>query len=464
MEEAVEESIQGGGGSRFLGHLKTFTAIDRNIRLYLISYASMTFGLTGILAVLANLYLLRLGYGVDVLGITGGLMLGSMALACLPAGVLGRWLTVRTILVASACLLIVGFALLVIAESLHPVVQLPAILASGVLLGTAMAMNVVWSYPLLMTCADEKRAAVFSLRRMAEIVGAVTGGYAAGFLPGLLSRLLALDPAGPAPYRAAISVAVLANIVVLVLVARIEPLRLGTNQSGAPQPEHIRQAAGAARPLFLIAAVSVISLLSAAAGGTTRSFLNAWLDSDFGVTAAIIGSIFATSQLISLPATLLAPALISRFGRFQVILMVFFVQAATILLMAIAPRWELVAASFLVGAVFASTGGPAFDLFHQSIVAPEHRPFMAGAHTMSFGIGYSGALFAGGIIAAMMGFPPLYLAMFAVKVLCAALFIAFFWAHRGTGAAGEGVAQEPDRTPAQEHAEVAGRVGGSVPG
>ena len=64
---------------------------NRDVWLVLITWALMGFAYTGVFLVLFNLYLLRLGYGPEFVGIVNGVGLIA-ALVSLPAGALGkRW-------------------------------------------------------------------------------------------------------------------------------------------------------------------------------------------------------------------------------------------------------------------------------------------------------------------------------------------------------------------------------------
>jgi len=72
-------------------YLSAFRLFSRDARLYLMTAA--LFGFTvfgGIYAVLLNLYLLRLGYGPQFVGLINGTGQLAFAIFCLPAGALGR--------------------------------------------------------------------------------------------------------------------------------------------------------------------------------------------------------------------------------------------------------------------------------------------------------------------------------------------------------------------------------------
>src|SRR5262245_29025890 len=88
---------------------------------YFIAVALVGFAIDGgIYAVLLNLFLVRLGYGPEQIGLINAAGMLTFALACLPAGVIGaRWGS-RQIMVLGLGLLGVGSLLLPLADTLPP--------------------------------------------------------------------------------------------------------------------------------------------------------------------------------------------------------------------------------------------------------------------------------------------------------------------------------------------------------
>src|SRR5437870_10570516 len=84
---------------------------NSSVRLWLLTWALAAFGYFGLQGVLLNLYLLRLGFGPEFIG----LLLGSgqlmWAIAAIPAGAVGRRIGLRTALLSGIVLLGVAFAL-----------------------------------------------------------------------------------------------------------------------------------------------------------------------------------------------------------------------------------------------------------------------------------------------------------------------------------------------------------------
>ncbi|MFQ5794339.1 MAG: MFS transporter [Candidatus Bipolaricaulia bacterium] len=105
-------------------YLHTLRLFSRDVRLYLITTVLLGFTIFGgIYSVLLNLYLLRLGYGPEFVGLFNAVGLLTFAVFSLPAGALGgRWGSRRT-LIAGLGLTSVGLGVLPLAEFIPSTLQ-----------------------------------------------------------------------------------------------------------------------------------------------------------------------------------------------------------------------------------------------------------------------------------------------------------------------------------------------------
>ena len=97
-------------------YLRTLRLFNRDVRLYMVTLGLIGFSYFGITSVLLNLYLLRLGYGTEFIGLVNGIVAVGFAGFSLPAGIIGgRWGT-RRAMIAGVSLIVTAFALLPAAE------------------------------------------------------------------------------------------------------------------------------------------------------------------------------------------------------------------------------------------------------------------------------------------------------------------------------------------------------------
>ncbi len=129
--------------SAYLDKLRLFT---RDVRLFLITAAVLGFTVFGgITPVLLNLYLLRLGYGPEFIGIVNAALPLAVMVFSLPAGIMGRRWSVRRMMVAGLAIAGVGCGLLPLAELLPTAWQAGWILVSYGIGGWELLC--IWSTP-----------------------------------------------------------------------------------------------------------------------------------------------------------------------------------------------------------------------------------------------------------------------------------------------------------------------------
>ena len=147
-------------------YLKKLRLLGRDVYLFLV--AAVLVGLTvygGIFTVLLNLYLLRLDYGTEFVGLvnaTGGF---AFAAFCLPAGALGTRWSSRRMMIAGTGVAAVGFTSLPFAEFMPDVMQTGWLLATYTLAWLGLALYFVNSIPFLMNATGpQERTHAFSVR------------------------------------------------------------------------------------------------------------------------------------------------------------------------------------------------------------------------------------------------------------------------------------------------------------
>ncbi|MFN2302516.1 MAG: MFS transporter, partial [Anaerolineales bacterium] len=90
--------------------------ISRDAWLCIVSWTVLGFAYFGIYLVLFNLYLLRLGYGYEFVGLVNGVGMIVFAIFSVPAGILGNRLGIRRMMIAGMGLMTLGFGALPFAE------------------------------------------------------------------------------------------------------------------------------------------------------------------------------------------------------------------------------------------------------------------------------------------------------------------------------------------------------------
>ncbi len=411
-----------------LHYLHTIRLFGRDTRLTFATAALLSFSVFGVYSVLFNLYVLRLGLGTEFVGLVNASGLLSGALFSLPSGELGRRWGSRNAMVAGLILAVVGYGLVPVAELL-PEATRPAWVVSTYFAGClgALAAFMVNLTPYLMgVTAPHLHNHAFSLLSAIPMAAAFLGALAGGLLPRPLAAIIGSDPASSGPYGLSLVLAALLLIPAVVAAAGAhDPVRDSRVESHRPG------GGGQTAPVALMATLAAILFVRACGQGATRVFFNVYLDDGLGTPTALIGTLSAVSQLTAIPAALMVPFFAGRWGNARTYVVAVLGMAASLLPLALWPRWEAAALGYLGSTVFFAMASPSITVFSQSLVSPRWRPTMEGMVMMAVNLGHAGMAFGGGYMVARSGYSTLWLVGAAFMVAGAFLFWAYFRRPRG---------------------------------
>ena len=102
----------------FKTYLQTLRLFSRNTWLFLLVSVLTTISYVGIYVMLFNLYLLRLGYGLELIGLINAAAQLGVAAFSIPAGMLGRRWGSRRMIIAGLTVATAGLALVPLVEFL----------------------------------------------------------------------------------------------------------------------------------------------------------------------------------------------------------------------------------------------------------------------------------------------------------------------------------------------------------
>src|SRR5690606_16661039 len=133
-----------------LAYLSALRLLNRDIRFLLGMWALTAFAYFGIQGVLLNLYLLRLGYGPEFIGLLIGSGQLVWAAFALPAGMIGQRLGLRTALLAAHPLLAIGGGGILWAEHLPAAWQTAGLMAAWTVMWLGASLMTVNATPYMM--------------------------------------------------------------------------------------------------------------------------------------------------------------------------------------------------------------------------------------------------------------------------------------------------------------------------
>ncbi len=412
-----------------IAYLQMLRLFSRDVRLFLVTAILVGLAWDGIRTVLFNLYLLRLGYGPESVGLINAVGALAFAFLCPPAGVMGmRWGS-RSMLVAGLSVLAAGFSLLPLAGFWDGAWRMGWLLSTSVLSYLGLALYLVNGLPFMMDATrPQERNHAFSVHIALAPLAAFVGSLVAGALPGAFAVLPGISVEEAVPYGFPFWLAA------LVFVPGV-PVLLSGRPGAVRQRQVPATSAPVARanpmPFGLIALIALIMALRFGGRGTIATFFNVYLDEGLGVSTALIGALSAVGQLLSIPAALAAPLLVARWGNARTIFWGTLGMALCALPLALIPHWGAAGLGFASSAaLFSVTVGP-IRLFSQELVAPRWRASMASAFMMGAGLAFFAASLAGGYAIVVLGYRTLFLVATGLMAGGALLFWLCFRMPRG---------------------------------
>lgn len=411
-----------------LTYRTAWAGFDRRVWMFLAVWGLVAFAYFGVLGVLLNLYLLRLGFGVEFIGLligSGQLIWGA---AAFPSAVIGPRLGLRRALILALAISALGAALIVLVEALPQALQPIWLILSWGLLWVGGSLNTVSSLPYLAAITrSEHRNYAFAARQTTIALLTIAGSLIAGALPIAIARQIDTSAADPAPYRIALMLVPLCFAAASLLMLLTPPM------PAVAKPALARPKS--AMPLGLLAAFGLVAVLETASEGPVRAFFNVHMSMTHALPTNQIGLIMGIAQLIAVGGTLLAPRLTGRWGSAPVLTGVVCGVGAALLMLGIAGSVAGSALAYallvLAAAMVATTRAP----FSQEIVAEEQRPKTSAILTLAVALGWGVTAIAGGFATRSLGFNGVFIISATLAFASAALTYAFFVRRSSRGVA-----------------------------
>jgi len=373
---------------------------NRSIHLWLLVFAVAGFTYFGLQAVLFNLYLLRLGFEPQFIGLLIGSGQVVFALAALPSGELGRRVGVRGALIVGLVLIGVAYVLLLSVEALPHSWWVAWLLLWWALSWVGAALANVNSVPYAVSLAGDAAPRAFAVQSAVLGVTAFAGSLAGAALLGLVADWTGASAADPAPYRTVMWLTPLAFILCAGAMLAAKP---------APRvlPDRAVSDSGRA-PVGLFVLLGVIVFLFTTGEGTARAFFNVYLDIRLAATPAAIGVTMGLAQLVPVAAALAVLGLVTRFGTAGTLVRASLVSAAGLIALGAIPLLPVAGAGYMAVMAMTAVHGATRNVFSQHMVEVPWRTTTAAILTVGMGLGWASSAAVGGLLLAVVDFGGLF--------------------------------------------------------
>ena len=381
---------------------KAIRGFDSNAYRLFFTGAVLGFTYWGITYLLTNLFVLRLGYGTEVVGNLNALFYILHMAASVPAGALGMRLGSRRSMIMGGLLAIARLGLAPVAcFLLYPSARMSVLIMSRIVSAIGGALFIVNANPALMgAVAPESRTYAFAFNGAGMSLTTFLGSICGGLLPPLFSRLSGESLVSALPYGYALWAAVVVLAPGLLSLVRFR-------ESPRESASAVARAAGGA-PLAVIAVIAGVRFLRECGYGGVLNFFTLYLDAALRIPTALIGVLVSASAIASIVFTPLMPIVARRWGTGRTSLAGLLAMGLSVFLISFGSHWLPAAVGWAGMTAANSINEAAMQVYILEIVAPPWRALMSGAANMATTLGLALSASGGGYLIGAIGYSGLF--------------------------------------------------------
>jgi predicted MFS family arabinose efflux permease len=278
----------------------------------------------------------------------------------------------------------------------------------------------------------EERTHAFSVQTALLALAAFSGALIGGFLPRIFAGVMGMTLQQPGPYRLPLifAAALMAPAVWAILSIRHTPASEDAGPVSAGTRPASRRGAAESSLIVTLVLLSVVRFFQVGGIGSASTFFNVYMDTELSVATGQIGVLAAVARLMGVPAALLTPVLVARWGAPRSVLGASLLTAISMVPLALIPHWGAAGLGYVGVTALSSIRYPAFLLYSMELVPPNWRGTLAGAGEMAGGLSFALMAFVGGYMIEAQGFTALFLTGAVLATVGTLLFYLWFMLPR----------------------------------
>lgn len=397
------------------GYVSKINGFSRNASLFL-AYIFMLSLSLGIYEVIFNLYILRLGFKEDFLGLMLSLVSISTGLFAIPAATFCDRAGRKNTLLLSCLMLLFSFAVLYTTRSMF------LLAFFSILYGASSSLKIVTASTFMVeNSTSYERMHLFSMYYLLYTIGVMLGNLAGGTLPQVFINSLDLDPSGPEAYQLSLYASLAAVLFSLLPLVFIKNKKTGL----AEKPALFSTLFSVLRS-GTIRKLIVVNGLIGMGWGLILPYFNVYFDVVLGAGSEQIGVIFSISQLVMMFTLLCVPLLTEGFGKVEVISLVQLASIPFLLLFTSTSILAVAAFGYIMRTSIMNMANPIMSSFNMEIVSEDNRATVNSLVWMSCYTFVGLSTYAGGLMMARGYYTLPFFLTCGIYGVAAVLYYVFF--------------------------------------
>ncbi|WP_231844844.1 MFS transporter [Methanocella arvoryzae] len=370
----------------------------------------------GIYNVIFNLYVIKLGYTEQFLGLIISASMISTGLFAFPAAQCCDRMGSKMCLVTSGLLTSVTLYLL------YTVTSADLLLVLSILNGILGAIPTVIGHPFLVeNSSRENRLHVFSISFGTIMAATIIGTSAGGYLPQLCQAFFGLQEIGVDAYRytlmISLAIAALSVVPLIFIKDRKKPCSVKGDMK-----TFVRRLAESR----VVRQLVLISCLIGMGAGLIVPFFNVYFNKVLYATTGEIGIIFSLAQISMVASAVIVPYLARRIGKVRMIALSYLCSIPFLVMLALTSNLYLAGAAYVLRMLFMNMSSPISNSFSMEIVDAEDMASVSSLTSTGNYIAISIGSLIAGVLMSWGAYTMPYYSACIFYGLAAVLYFKFF--------------------------------------
>lgn len=396
-------------------YFQALTNFSTNARMYL-AFNFLTSLYIGMASVIFNLYIIKLGYNEQFLGlIISATMIATGVFAFPAAQVCDRIGSKKSLLISCILSSIVSFLLYILTGQ-------EWLLLLSLLSGIVSTVPTIIAAPFMVenSTADD-RIYLFSFNFALFVVATVMGMAIGGYLPQVWSAMFGVDGGSILSFRytlyASLAVSIVSIVPLFFLKEKkkvcVEAPRLGAM---------LKELAGS----NVVKRLVTISCLIGLGAGLIVPFFNVYFSKMLSASTGQIGLIFALAQASMAVGAMAVPFMVSRIGKVKTVSLTYLMSIPFLIVLAISTNLYVAGAAYILRMLFMNMSVPISNSFSMEIVHSEEMASVSSLTSMGNYIAIAVSSFIAGILMSYGSYLLPYAATCMFYLAAAVLYFRFF--------------------------------------
>ncbi|ETA67217.1 arabinose efflux permease family protein [Methanolobus tindarius DSM 2278] len=369
----------------YFSRIKEFTP---NARMFLTYVFLISLNL-GVYKVIFNLYILRLGYSEDFLGMILSLTSIATGVFSIPAAMICDRIGRKRTLLLSCLLLTISLVFL------YNTTVKELLMFFSILYGASSALNIVTgSTFMLENSKPYERMHLFSMYQLFYTAATMAGNLVGGAFPAMLAKVTEMDASGSLAYRITLMLSL-----VTIMVSFLPLLKIKEEKAVVHQKRRSYIFSSLLRSENVLKMIIVYTFFGLG-WGLALPYFNVYLDVILNAGSDEIGIVFSLAEILMMIALLFLPAFTECFGKIRVASMVQILSIPFLMLFISTPILPLVGFAYVMRSTLMNLANPILNNFKLEIVSEEERATMNSIAWMTCYVFVGVGTYAGGYILA----------------------------------------------------------------